>query len=78
VGDQEGAVGLRQHVGQIARAEPRVDRHQDGADLRNGEQGEEVFRAVVEPEADVLARPLVKRALELFEAENPRIDVPEA
>ena len=40
--DQESAVGLRQHIGEIARAEPGVDRHQHRADLLDGEGDEDM------------------------------------
>ena len=57
VRDQETAVGLRQDVGEIARAEPRVDRHQHRADLLDGKGDEDPLVAVVEPQGDVLAGP---------------------
>ena len=55
--DQETAVGLRQDVREVARAEPRVDRHEHRADLLDGKGDEDPLVAVVEPQGDVLAGP---------------------
>jgi hypothetical protein len=53
--DQGCGVGLGHDVGHVPRPEAGVDRHQDGADLGDGEEREEVLRAVAQPQADVIA-----------------------
>ena len=55
--DQATAVGLRQDVREVARTEPRVDRHEHRADLLDGKGDEDPLVAVVEPQGDVLAGP---------------------
>ena len=54
---RKAAVGLRQDVGEVARPEARVDRHEHRADLLDGEGDEDPVVAVVQPQGDVLAVP---------------------
>ena len=55
-GDQRRRVGLHDDVGHVAGAKARVDRHQHGADLGDGEEEKDVLGPVAEPQADVIAR----------------------
>ena len=55
--DHGGGVAVAEHVPELAGARPRTDRHQGGAEHRDGEVDHEPLRPVAHQESNLVAAP---------------------